>query len=431
MHVPLCSEAYFDALRFNRITAESAATATLSTIVQSYFDLGGRFEAIARSRDEARRAMLSTVKATQLPASLLHDVRCLQIDSYLNGVLMTASAGHRERSIAMLQAFVELNISTAVADIVRSREEMRSSGGRRPPRSSFVDINDIANLSKEDLFCRFWTSEFPRIGDALSYATSSGGHMGGSRSSITAAASTSPPGLVGWVSHGAPPPEEVVGCAQTLTSPDDGLTVLRLFSAALNSSSLPDGSLSMAAAGAEAGSCVIIPGTHGHDTAYVEEDVERGEGRGLDEPPEHLEEEDSFILNNLLRLSEEQMNATRKRPLSYDDDDDDDIASPQHDIGERVIGATNGDTASSSSATTNAPLNEEDGYRMVYSRVHGYKIRVKIDDDSGSTYKKILSDMHFLVRIFMCALLEVPVHTYHLFVQIVTAGRRRRCDFGC
>lgn len=252
-----------------------------------------------------------------------------------------------------------------------------------------LDFNLCASATTIDKYCAYWDSEAPRLGESRAPALSA------KESSVpTAAASSS--GYDAWVRAGQPAEPQPSAVREECFRSDDCNTVRSVLDAAYLTvhSALPPYSFSVPQPQDRSGS--VDAGGEVVTTASVPAQVQDPS------TAEHNADLNSAAADFFLQqiLDSQLPVGTTEEEQPEEDEQTDAVESttaqqPAQAAGATVVqsnaGAAKADpTAIGADACTNDGTNEEEGW--VYSRLHGYKIKIS-QENSGAIYKKILNEM--------------------------------------
>ena len=406
--LPLSIDIYYEYLLYTR----QISTQPVSTVLQVYITHYNDLSKTLKNKESARRFSTMIIQDmtampkpfilnngkghnSDLPTNLQYDSDCILIDMYIDNAMLHVSAGYNERSVALIQSLLELALFT------NTPTDTDTYANKGSASSGSSDEERLA------LFLQYWESEYPRLGESHIHAQSSDTSIGGTSSNGRDQGLGR--GMSAWVRAGSPQavtcisdataveasPEAIVDLWESLyplpdtPNADSSENVdIMLYPAAKH---LP---YSASDPGPDPASTGAVYDQNlsswYHKRPYSEDntdEVEAYDSSGSDE-------EDKLKVKKTKKEKQEKKSKKHKR---HKHDDKPPLLPPQPPPPPSLPPPPN-----TAAELVSAPLptldleakdDKEAEYKLVYSRVHGYKIRIRVGDRDSETYKKILSEL--------------------------------------
>ena len=422
--LPLSIEIYYEYLLYTR----QISTTPMSTVLQIYITHYNDLSKTLKNKESARRFSTMIIQDmtampkpfisnkskghnSDLPTNLQYDSDCMLIDMYIDNAMMHVSAGYSERSVALIQSLLELAL---FSDSTTDTDTYDNKGSASSSSSS--------DEERLDLFFQYWESEYPRLGESHIPAQLSTDAPMGTESYSTSQSLGR--GMNAWARAGSPqsvtcisvgivaeaPPEAIVDLWESLySSCDTDGSIDADAQLALGAMDLPYSHIDPDPASTGAVYDQTSLSGH-HKRLYTEDNTEEvvaydSSGSGGSDDDEQLKAK----VKKTKKDKKEKKSKKHKRHkhdnniLPSDSATHTDVKPPFPPLPHQppppppppppttTVESEFGPTVVDSQA--NEEGEEEAEYKLVYSRVHGYKIRIRVGDRDSETYKKILSEL--------------------------------------
>ena len=410
--LPLSIDIFYEYLIYTR----QISTTPISTILQVYITHYNDLSKTLKNKESARRfssmiiqdmtampkpSILNKGHNSDLPTNLQYDSDCMLIDMYIDNAMMHVSAGYNERSVALIQSLVELTLFSG------STPTTTDTGDTAHASSGSSGSSDEERLA---LFLQYWESEYPRLGESYIHAQPT-------NTSTEPSSGTGQElgrGMNAWFRAGSPqsvicisdatavemPPEAIVDLWESLyPSPDTHDTDSSESADILLKPVAEDVPYSDIDPNPVSTVTVYDQTSCGHHKRhYTDRSTE--EVAGYDSGGSEGSEDDEKVNAKKTKKEKKEKRSKKHKRHKHDSVLTDDKPTfpplPHQPPPPSLPPPPNTAAESEPGPTLASEANDEEAeaeYKLVYSHVHGYKIRIRVGDRDSDTYKKILSEL--------------------------------------